>query len=335
LETSVCTLCSDGADEVVDTALVLATDETEVTLLSPVVSPGVLDDPVASTVLRAVTDKKDTVVHTLRRARGIIDTAAVEAPVGGIKSNRERTLVVEGSNHGVLIVIDESPGAEVVLDVALVELASLVNTDIRIVTLRDHTDADGIGESIGHETTVAARVANLLSGAREDHAVLLAIDKLLLRDERKVTVGDLVDTLHVASGREGPAGTAVGLILNVGHSTLITPILGVRIVDAGIISSSVGVDRLGDRDSTEVLGSELLLSQVSELVKSKVSLALTVEVTDKSGVALESVVAGDMLLSAVVHLIVLDGPVNELVIHVSGENTADKKSCNKDCLHCI
>jgi len=274
------------------------------------------------------------VVHAIRRARGIIDSAAVEAPVGGIKSDRERAVVVKSSDHGVLISINEAPGSEVVLDLALVELASLVNTDIRIVVLRDHTDADSIGESIGHEATVAARVADLLGGAREDHAILLAVDELLLRDKRKLLVSKEVSTLHAASGRESPAGTAVGLILDLSDGTVVDPVLGGRVVSETINSKSVltrGLDGL----EAEVLGSELFLGKVSELVELEVSLALTVEVTDKSKVALVDLVAVDVLLGAIVVLVELDGPVDELVIDVSGESTGDEESdSNKDCLHC-
>jgi len=274
------------------------------------------------------------VVHASGRARGIIDTAAVEAPVGGIKSNRERTVLVETSDHGVLVVLNPAPLGEVVLDLRLIELASLINTDIRIVSLIDHTDTDSISESIGHETTVAALIANLLSGAREDHAVLLAIDKLLLRDGRKLLVGKEVSTLHVASGRESPAGTAVLLVLDGSDGTVVDPVLRGRIV-TDVIGESLTAGHLSDGHGTKVLGGELLLSEVSILVQSKGGLALTVEVTDKSEVALESVVAGDVLLGAVVHLVVLDGPVDELVIDVGGESAGDEKSdCNKDSLHC-
>jgi len=329
------TLNDDGADEVLNTALVLATDETHVTALTPAGAPGVLDDPVLDTTLLTVTDKKDTVVHGGRRARRIIDTAAVEAPESGINSNGERAVGVESSNHGVLVVVDHAPGGEVILDLALVELASLVNTDIRIIVLADHTDADSIGEGIGHETTVATLIANLLSGARIDHAILLTIDELLLRDKRKLLLGNEGGTLHAASGRESPAGTAVGLILDGSDGTVVDPVLGGRVIGKAIISESVLARDLTDGHGAEVLGSKLLLSHVSELVKSKVTLALTVEVTNKSVVALEGVVAGDVLLSAGVHLVVLDGPVNELVIDVNGESAGDEESdSNKDCLHC-
>jgi len=274
------------------------------------------------------------VVHASGRARGVIDTAAVEAPVGGIKSNRERTVGVKSSNHGILISIDEAPGSEVILDLALVELAGLVNTDIRIVVLRDHTDADSIGESIGHETAVAARVADLLGGAREDHAILLAVNELLLRDGRKLLVGKELSTLHAASGRESPARAAVALVLDSSDSTVIDPVLGVRIVSKTVNSKSVlagGLDGL----EAEVLGGELVLSKISKLVKSELTLALTVEVTDESEVALEDTITVDVLSRVIVVLVVLDGPVDELVIDVSGESTGDEKSdSNKDCLHC-
>jgi len=327
-------LCNDSADKVVDTALVLATDETDVTLLTPGAAPRVLDNPVLGAVLLTITDEKNTVVHASGRAGGVIDTARVEAPVGGIKSDREGTVLVKSSDHGVLIVINHEPLGEVILDLALVKLASLVNTDIRIVLLRDHTLTDGIGESIGHETTVAALIANLLSGAGVIHAVLITVDKLLLRDERKLLVSKEPHTLHVASGRESPAGTAVGLILHVSHSTLIDPVLGFGVVTKTVDRESVTTRDLTDGKNAEVLGGELFLSHISKLVESEDTLTLTVKVTDKSVVALESVVAGHVLVSIGVGLTVLDGPVNELIINVNGESTTDEDSSNsKDSLH--
>jgi len=276
------------------------------------------------------------VVHGGGRARRIIDTVGIVRPESGINTDGKWAIVVETSNHGVLIVIDPGPLAEVILDLALVELASLINTDIRIVVLADHTNADSISESIGHETTIAALITDLLGGARIDHAILLAIDKLLLRDDRELLVGNKPGTLHAASGREGPAGTTVGLILNVGNSTVLTPILGVRIVTTTAVGESHTTRKLVDGESTEVLGSELFLSKIGKLVKSEHTLALTVKVTNKSVVALESIVAGNVLLSTVVDLTILDGPVNELIINVESESAGGENSkSNKDSLHCF
>jgi len=276
------------------------------------------------------------VVHTSGRARGVIDTARVEGPVGGIKSNRKRTVGVKSSNHGVFVVINHGPLAEVILDLALVELASLVNTDIRIIFLRDHTDADSIGESIGHETTLATLITNLGSSARIVHAILFTVNELLLRDKRKLLVGKEPGTLHAASGRESPARTTVLLILDVSDSTIIYPVLGIRIVSKTIPGKRVTTRDLTDGENTEVLGGEFFLSKISKLVKSKVTLALTVEVTNKSVVALESIVTGNMLLSIVVDLTMLDGPVNELIIDISSKSAADEDcNCNKDSLHCM
>jgi len=327
------TLCDDGADEVVDTTLVLATSKTEEALLTPSDIPRVLDDPVLGTPLLTITNNENTVVHAGVRASGIIDTAVVEAPVGSINTNRERAVGVKSSDHGVLVLIDESPLGEVVLDLALVELASLVNTLVRIVILADHTDTDSISESVGHETAITAVITDLLSSAREDHAILLTVDKLLLRDNRELLVGNKVSTLHSTSGRESPARTTVGLVLNLGDSTIINPVLGSRVVTDGI-RDSVDTRELTDRHHTKVLGGELLLSKISKLVKSKDTLLLTVKVLNESKVALESLVADSLLLSTVVNLVVLDGPLNELVIDVRGENTGDDESNDKDSLHC-
>jgi len=325
-------LRDDGADEVVDTALVDATDETDVTILSPVCSPRVLDDPVLLAILLTITDKENTMVHGLSRARLLIDAIVVEAPEGGIDSNRKRAVGVESSNHGILVLIDGEPLGEVILDLLLVKLASLVNTAIRIHILINHAVLDSILEHIGHQTTLATLIADLLSGARIDHALLITIDNLLLRDGRKLLVGKEPDTLHVASSRESIARAALLLILDRSDSTFLSPVLVFRIVLGRNIGHS-GTRHLVDRNHTEVLGSELLLSKISKLVQLEDSTAaLTVEVTDKSVVALESIEAVNMLLSTVVHLAVLKAPIDEDIIDVSSENTADEK-CQDEILH--
>jgi len=195
-------LRDDGANKVLDTALVLAADETDVTLLTPAASPGVLDNPVLGAPFLTITDKQNTVVHARGRANRVVDTSGVEAPIGSIKSNRKRAVGVKSSDHGILVGIDHEPLGEVILDLGLVDPAGLVNTNIRIVLLADHANTDSIGESIGHQTTVAALIADLLGSARIVHAVLIAVNELLLRDERKSLVCNEPGTLHAASGRE-------------------------------------------------------------------------------------------------------------------------------------
>jgi len=300
-----------------------------------VLTPRVLDEPVLGTVVLTITTEKNTVVHSGRGAETVIDTVAVESPVSGIKSNSERTVGVKTSNHGLLLAVDITPLGEVILDLALVELASLSNTLVRIILLADHTNTDGIGESIGHETTLATVIAVLLSTTREDHAIVLTVDKLLLRDKRKLLVGNKVGTLHSTSGRESPAGTAALLVLDRSDGTVLNPVLLLGIVII-IIRDGFQARHLVDGHHTKVLGSKLFLRKISKLVELESSLAtLTVEVTDKSPVALEVVVTIHVLLRSGVNLTVFVAPINELFIDVNGKNCTDEKGNKNNSLHFI
>jgi len=325
---------NDSADEVVDTALVLATDKTDEALLTPRGAPRVLDDPVLGAVLNTVTDEEDTVVHASGGARALVDATAVEGPVGRINTDRERALSVESSDHGVLVLVDELPVREVVGSLGSIVLAGLVNTLVGVISLSLHALTDGIGEGIGHETTVAALIADLLGGARIDHAVLLAVNELLLGEGRKLLVGNKVDTLHVASGRESPARAALSLVLDGSDGTIGVPVLLLRIVTEAVdLEGSNLTGHGGDGHGAEVHRRELLLSHVSELVQGEEATALTVEVTDKSPVGLEGVELGNVLLSVLVALAKLDLPVGEVLIDISSASSGGEDRESVDTLH--
>jgi len=272
------------------------------------------------------------VVETANAEATVIDTAMVKAPVGGINSNGKRTLIVKSTDHGILLgILVHLLAGEVVPLHLVIKLASLSNSLVRIILLADNTVPDGIVERDGHVTTIAALVASTES------TVVITIDKLLLGKGRKLLVGKEVSTLQSTSGREGPAGTTLFLVLDRSDSTLLDPVLGSRIgLVAVVLVVRVVLRHLGDRDKVEVPGGELFLRKISELSQTENSiLALTVKVTNKGVVILESVVTGDVLLNTVVNLVVLHGPIHEKVIDISGgESTADEESNNnKDSLH--
>jgi hypothetical protein len=123
------------------------------------------------------------------------------------------------------------------------------------------------------------------------------LDELLLREGNKVASGNLMSTLQRSSGGEGPAGTALSLVLNRGDGTLGSP------VD---LVSEVGGVELGNGVSlllvslVGVHGGSLLRSVVRELVD-----------TDGPGVAVLGVVLVD-------ELEVLGEVVESVVILTSG-----------------
>jgi len=215
-------LCKDGVDKVIDTALVLLTDETEVTLLTPGCSPGVLDDPVLLLLMDTITDKKNTVVEGLAADHGE-DTADVELPESSINTNRQRSDIVKSGNHVDIGAVDCTPVLELVLSLGRAVLAGARLGLVRILLLSGHTLTDTISHTIGHEATIATTVANLLTLVL--HAVVITINKLLLRKDRKLTMSNLVDTLHIASHRESPAAAAGFLVLDISHSTVVNPVL--------------------------------------------------------------------------------------------------------------
>ena len=69
-------------------------------------------------------------------------------------------------------------------------------------------------ESIVHETSIATVVA--LAGR--------AVDELLLGEAWEAALGEVVGSLKSTSGREGPAGAALALVLDGGDGTLGSPV---------------------------------------------------------------------------------------------------------------
>jgi len=220
-------LCNDGVNKVVDTALVLLTDETDVTLLTPGWTPRVLDQPVFLAVMDTIADKKNTVVKSLA-ADDREDTTDVELPESSINTNRERTDVVKSSDHIHISAVNCTPIREVVESLAAGIFAFAVLSLVRILLLSGNTLTDSIAQGIGHKTTIATTVANLLTLVL--HAIVITINKLLLRKNRKFAMSNLVDTLHIASHRERPAAAALTLILDRSNSTILNPVLLLRII---------------------------------------------------------------------------------------------------------
>jgi len=260
-------LCDDGVNEVVDSTFVLLTDETDVTLLTPASTPGVLDQPVLLIVVNTVTNKKNTVVKILT-TESAPDTTKVELPKRSIDTNRERTEIVKGSDHSVISAVDCTPVLEVIESLALVVVASVFLGLVGILLLSGHTILDSITQSIGHKTTSATLITALLTLV--GHALMITINKLLLRKNRKFTMSNLVHTLHIANNRESPAAAAATLILNRSHSTLSDPVLLLRIFAHRLLARRKEfTTREVPRDWMKISSSKLLRSKISKLVESK------------------------------------------------------------------
>jgi len=73
----------------------------------------------------------------------------------------------------------------------------------------------------------------------------------------------------------------------------------------------------GCTDGVEVDLLELLLGEVGKLVQGEAAAVLAVEVADESHVGLEVLKALCMLQRRIIHLVVLDGPVDEALVELS------------------
>ena len=138
---------------------------------------------------------------------GLEDTSVVELPAGSIDADAQGSAAGEVVHHGVDVVAlgDVLPGADVVHDVAGAELALSVLGSVRVA---------GLG-------VLASGRLNVLVGDVGPASVAAvglgaAIDNLLLREV--VDLGgdslDVVHALNLLGGAEGPAGSALALVLD-------------------------------------------------------------------------------------------------------------------------
>ena len=169
--------------------------DSDVALLSPSSTPGVLHNPEVGARLGTVSDGEDSVIEG-GSAESLEDSTVVEleAKAGGVDGNgdgSEGKGLLEsgwalGGNIGEVADGGDSGDGGV---------ASALSSLVGVGGLGVHGGLLSKGESVVHESTIAAHVALSLG----------AIDELLLREGGKVVSSDLVGTLHGSSGREGPA----------------------------------------------------------------------------------------------------------------------------------
>jgi hypothetical protein len=181
-------------------ALVLALDELDVTLVTPRRAPRVLHQPVwlLAGGISVSADEEDTMVEVGATRLVIENTTVVELEAalvsldgdgdGLVLESITESILVAGGDVGVL-----ADGADVGVRLGL---AGAITSGVLVVTLLGETLVlHGVLEGVVHQTTVAALVA-LRAGT---------VDQLLLGDGDEVTVGNLRSTFLSASGGEGPA----------------------------------------------------------------------------------------------------------------------------------
>jgi len=168
---------------------------------------------------------------------------------------------------------------------------------------------------------------------------VVAVDELLLREERELLVGNIVDTLSIAAHAESPAGAAVALVLDGSHSTVIDPVLA-RGPVAKLAASrrkEVALDRRGI-EGTEILLGELLAGEISKLVKAEARtvgnvLVLLVETLDDLAVAKEVAEAKRLLGGTAIETVVGSLPFSPLLVDGNSSKRAHGTSVVCKTLH--
>ena len=307
-------------------ASVDATDESDIAALAPAGAPGVLDDPVVGAGGRvdAPTDKEHGVVDRVGgAASGSHDAAEVRVELGGIDGDGERAV-----GHEVLLHLGGLVGIKVVdvgdLDNGLGGAESAGGADALV----------GVG-SLGHETAVAlgplegsvgpATVAARVSG--------IAIDELLLGERDELARLDKVSTLSSTDGRESPAGTAGGLVLDSDDSTLGSPVVG-----GGDSTDVDSVERDGLTVGRDVeVGEELVGVLVGELGDTVGGLGIDVVVVGSDlHVLLEDLVATDLLLDRLVgleELLLEVGPGGVVLVGEAKSSAGHQSKDSNNSLH--
>jgi len=152
-----------------------------------------------------------------------------------------------------------------------------------------------------------------------------AVNELLLRERDKLARFDLVSTLKSTGGGEGPAGTALALILNGGDSTFVSP------VDGGVgAAGSERLGRLGELHGGKIavhlgplrlgLGGVSVVSKSERVALGVLSLDLGINL-GKDGLA------EHVFLNVLEGLVELDNVFHELAVNgVSGGNKGEGSS---------
>jgi hypothetical protein len=186
----------------------------DVTLFSPGGSPGVSDDSVGDSVFGSETNGGDGVIEARFTSAVVENTTGVtlEIVVGSINGNASWSLF-DGFYQGFPIVVSDS-FVGYSLDNSLVfgifALSTLSGVSILAFELL------WVGHKILHSFSLKSTIATTVTS--------IAINELLFRELEKFSSLDEVSTLHGSSGREGPAGTALSLVLNWVDSSFRSPV---------------------------------------------------------------------------------------------------------------
>jgi len=287
----------------------VVTEEPDVTRLTPGSTPRVLDDPVALASFSTITSGQDTVVQ-ISTASIRDDTARVELPVQtrGIDGNRDG-LLSNGLNQGVGVVgRDISVGLDGDGRFARRGFARTILSSVGIVTFSAETTiSNDEFESLVHQTTFATFVT-IAAGA---------VNQFLFRqrDHGGTAVFNHVISFNRASGREGPAGTALTLILDGGDLASSSPVNRGGGLDGSIkLSNVLGANEIVlDVDKAVVLSAEFVVGHITELVHGQFvsAFSLGLVAANVVQVVTENSSTASLFSGRSVGLAVFSGPLGE------------------------
>jgi hypothetical protein len=248
--------------------------QTDVTILSPSGSPAVSDNPeVTLSSISTITNHLDSMIQTdvIREAAPVKDTARVEAPVGGIYSNSQRTNVSKVEHGGILIIrhgviTSDSNNRGSIGDI--IQTVSGLKGVSRLVRVAVFC---GMSEKLDVSVAKLRDGSHATTGTTASQSVRGAGSDLLGGKHSHGTGSDGSIGLNHLSGGKGPARSTGALVLDSRYSSRISPVnrfrevLGINL--DRLLSSTF---RLGQSLVTsKALGLEFFLGHVGELVDAK------------------------------------------------------------------
>jgi hypothetical protein len=207
----------------------------------------------------------------------IVDSTVVklEGLVRGINGNRNNSF----SNRVGEISFRSSSDIVVVEDISsniwsLESAGKRSSSFIRVRTFGINTLVfDDVSEGIVHQTSIAS-VVSFSDGA---------IDEILFREGNKFSRSLGVSSFNGSGGGEGPARTALSLVLNGGNNSVGSPVDGCR--DTGLEFNFFDAIVFDSEVQTIVHRSEFVSGKIGELVQGNVeSAGFSVPVSDEFGI---------------------------------------------------
>mmetsp|Transcript_42453 Transcript_42453/g.85553 ORF Transcript_42453/g.85553 Transcript_42453/m.85553 type:complete len:345 (-) Transcript_42453:41-1075(-) len=250
-----------------DAALVRAADDAHVALLTPAGAPRILHLPILLAAVTAVADGENGMVKAGAAARALDDARGVEFEHLHVGLDVDCYWLLVQSSHEALLgaldgrIIDQGTRRKARSTAgaprgSLARCKEDVPASVGVLVL----SAEGVGLHVVEAVLLQAATAPEIPIPE-----LGAVDKLLLAERDQLAGCDLPSALECASGAEGPAASALPLILHRCHRTLGHPVDFRRKVLALVAMDADGGNLL-TLVQTTVHGAKLRVRQVGEHV---------------------------------------------------------------------